>query len=359
MIFEVKMKQKKLTSALLLICIIASSLSLVSCGNKKEKFTTHSLDYFDTATTIAGYESDRESFDEVSAEIVKLLGEYHRLYTIYYRYDGMENLCTINELVDGAHRKVTVDSRIIDMLSYAKQMYTLTDGRLNIAMGSVLSIWHSYRTAGLDEPAEAELPPTKLLEEAALHTNIDDLIIDEKNSTVFIKDPKMTLDVGAIAKGYAVEMIAQELEARGITGYVLNVGGNVRTIGTKPDGEKWLAGIENPDTDAQDAYVEYLNLAGESIVTSGSYQRYYIVDGKNYHHIIDPQTLMPSDRYLSVSIVCNNSALGDALSTALFCMELDAGLALIESISDAEAMWILPDGSKQISSGFSAYVTTI
>ena len=353
------MNKKKLLSLILLICIMTSSLSLASCKNKKEKFTTHSLDYFDTATTITGYETDRESFDAVSAEIIKLLDEYHRLYTIYHRYDGMENLCTVNDLVDGVHRKLTVDSRIIDMLSYAKEMYTLTDGHINVAMGSVLSIWHDYRTAGLDDPASAEIPPMDKLENAAMHTNIEDLIIDKENSTVFISDPEMTLDVGAIAKGYAVEMIAKDLETRGITGYVLNVGGNVRTIGTKPDGEKWLAGIENPDTSSEEDYVEYLNLSGESIVTSGSYQRYYTVNGKNYHHIIDTQTLMPSDRYLSVSILCNSSALADALSTALFCMDLSEGLALIESIPNVEAMWILPDQSKQTSSGFSAYVATI
>ena len=98
-------------------------------------------------------------------------------------------------------------------------------------------------------------------------------------------------------------------------------------------------------------------MAGESIVTSGSYQRYYTVNGKNYHHIIDIDTLMPAEGYLSVSIVCNNSAQGDALSTALFCMSLEEGMALVESLPDAEALWIFPDGSKQFSSGFSAYVT--
>ena len=352
------MKHHK-ASIVLLISTLLLTLLLSSCNGtpQETKFTEYSLDYFDTATTITGYAPDRETFDAICGDILAQLAEYHKLYTIYHRYDGMENLCTINELENGIHRTVTVDPRIVDMLLYAKEMYAKTNGKLNIAMGSVLSIWHDYRTAGLDDPSNAELPPMEVLSEAALHTNINDLIIDEDACTVWLADPRMTLDVGAIAKGYAVEMTARMLEERGISGFVINVGGNVRTVGTKPGGELWLAGIENPVPDAEEPYVAYLGLAGESIVTSGSYQRFYIVDGKNYHHIIDAETLFPADRYLSVSIVCKDSALGDALSTALFCMTPEDGLALIESIPDAEALWIMTDESRQQSSGFASYLT--
>lgn len=354
---EKEMKKQQLISILLLICMSASSLLFTSCDRRPNKYVTHSLDYFDTATTITGYETDQDEFDRVSGELLALLEEYHRLYTIYHRFDGMENLCTVNELQDGTHRTVTVDSRIIDMLLYAKDMHRVTNGKLNIAMGSVLSIWHEYRTAGLDEPWAAELPPMDQLREAAKHTDINNLIIDREHSTVWIADPQMTLDVGAIAKGYAVEMVARSLEERGISGYVINVGGNVRTVGTKPDGQKWLAGIENPDTASDEAYLVYLQLSGESVVTSGSYQRYYTVGNKNYHHIVDSQTLLPAEGYLSVSVVCKSSAEGDALSTALFCMPLDEGLALVESLPDVEAHWILSDKSEHSSSGFSKYVT--
>lgn len=354
------MKHHKASIVLLIsILLLLLTFLLSSCNGtpQETKFTEYSLDYFDTATTITGYAPDRETFDAICDDILAQLAEYHKLYTIYNRYEGMENLCTINELENGIHRTVTVDPRIVDMLLYAKEMYAKTNGKLNIAMGSVLSIWHDYRTAGLDDPSNAELPPMEDLSEAALHTNINDLIIDEDACTVWLADPRMTLDVGAIAKGYAVEMTARMLEERGISGFVINVGGNVRTVGTKANGELWLAGIENPVPDAEEPYVAYLGLAGESIVTSGSYQRFYIVDGKNYHHIIDAETLLPADRYLSVSIVCKDSALGDALSTALFCMTPEDGLALIESIPDAEALWIMTDESRQQSSGFATYLT--
>lgn len=311
------------------------------------------MDYFDTVTTIVGYENSQEEFDAVAGEILTQLGEYHRLYSIYNRFEGLENLCTINETVDGVHRTVKVDERIIDMLLYAKEMYTVTDGVVNIAMGSVLSLWHSYRTIGMDDPAVASLPPMDRLIAASEHTDISKMVIDQENCTVTLSDPKMTLDVGAVAKGYATERVAQYLEERGISGYVLNVGGNIRTVGGKSEGEPWTVGIENPDGGE---YLAYLQVVGKSVVTSGSYQRYYYVDGKPYHHIIHPDTLMPAEGFVSVSVVCKDSGMGDALSTALFCLTLEEGLALVESIPDAEAMWVADDGTKSVSSGWNEYV---
>lgn len=311
------------------------------------------MDYFDTVITIVGYENTEAEFDKVAELALSELGEYHRLYSIYHRFDGLENLCTINELVDGAHRTVTVDERIIDMLLYAKKAYELTDGTVNVAMGSVLSLWHDYRELGSDDPSEASLPPMDKLKLAAEHTDIEKMVIDAENCTVTLTDPKMKLDVGAIAKGYATEMVARSLEEKGVTGYVLNVGGNIRSIGTKPDGTSWTVGIEDPNGED---YLAYLEVSGESVVTSGSYQRYYVVDGKRYHHIIHPDTLMPAEEFTSVSVVCTDSGLGDALSTALFCLPLDTGLELVESMSEVEAMWVDESGNKTVSSGFNNYL---
>ena len=341
-------------SIILLLAIVTGML--LSCEKAPEKFSEYSFDYFDTATSIVGYETSREKFDSRAKEILTMLGEYHRLYTIYNSYDDVINLCTLNKTKGKEERTINADARIIEMLEYARDIYTKTSEKVNVAMGSVLSIWHDYREEGMDEPWNAQLPPMDRLKAAAEHTDIEMLQIDKDAMTVTLLDSEMTLDVGAIAKGYAVEMIARTLEAEGVTGYVLNVGGNVRTIGTKPGGEGWKVGIENPDREAEDGYLEYLSLKGQALVTSGSYQRYYTVDGVNYHHIIDPETLMPSDYFLSVSIVCSSSALGDALSTALFTMSLEEGRTLIASIPEAEAMWVEKDGTKHYSGGFRDYI---
>ena len=344
---------KKLLSLLIVTVIILSTM-LTGCS--KVQYKAYSFNYFDTQTTIVGCEASERKFAKVVDEVYSLLDEYHKLYDIYNEYDDINNLATVNKLVDGEHQVVEVDKRIIDMLIEAKRMHEITGGKMNIAMGSVLSIWHDYRTAGIDEPWNAELPPMAELEAAAKHTDINDIVIDEATSTVWLSDPEMRLDVGAFAKGYAVEMVARHLEEMGKTGYVVNVGGNIRTVGAKPNGDKWLTGVENPT--GEDGYIEYLLLENEAIVTSGSYQRYYLVGGKRYHHIIDNETLMPADKgYLSVSIICPNSGMGDGLSTALFCMSIEDGMALINSIDGVEAMWVTTDEVKHYSSGFSSYIT--
>ena len=336
--------------ALCLVCLAV----MTSCTEpSKKQFSAYSMDYFDTVITIAGYENTKEEFDKVADVALAQLGEYHRLYTIYHRFDDMENLCTVNELKGDSHRIVKVDKRIVDMLLFAKEMYAFTEGTVNIAMGSVLSLWHDYRSVGMDNPDIAALPPMEKLTEAAKHTDINNLVIDEQQCTVTLTDPDLKLDVGAIAKGYATEQVARYLEEKGISGYVLNVGGNVRTIGVKPDSSPWTVGLENPDGED---YLEYLSLSGQSVVTSGSYQRFYYVDGKPYHHIIDPDTLMPAEGYVSVSVICQDSGLGDALSTALFCMPVEKGLSLVESVPDTEAMWLTAEGTKTVSSGWNKYV---
>ena len=341
---------------LLSVFLVVSILLLSGCdSNKKTKYTAYYFDFFDTETTVIGYEKSQEDFDIVNEGIKMMMREYHMLFDIYNCYDNVNNLATINQVENGQHNVVTVDKEIIDMLLFAKEMYVKTDGAVNVAMGSVLKIWHNYRNDGLDDPVNAQLPPMDKLEEASKHTNLEDLIIDEENNTVYLADPDMKLDVGAIAKGYAVERIAQRLEEKGVTGYLLNVGGNIRTIGMA-NGSEWKVGIENPDTkNKEKPIIEVLEIAGKSVVTSGSYQRFYVVNGKNYHHIIDPETLMPGKKYKSVSVLTNDSGLGDALSTALFLMDYEEGKSLVENMENVEAMWVMPDGEQLYSDGFEDY----
>ena len=340
-------------TAVILTFVTLFSVSACKADAPKTKYSAYYFDYFDTATTITGYTETEEEFNLICEDIKSLLYEYHRLFNIYTRYEGINNLVTINDVKDGAHQTVKVDAKIIEMIQFSKDMYQKTDGKVNIAMGSVLRIWHNYRTRGLDDPANAELPDMEKLREAEKHTDINDIIVDEKNSTVFLADPDMRLDVGAIAKGYTVEKVAQHLESKGITSFIINVGGNIRTIGLNAENQPFKAGIENPDKENEEKpYIEYVELSDNSIVTSGSYQRFYTVNGINYHHIIDPVTLMPGTKYNSVSVITKDSGMGDALSTALFLMDEEEGKALIESIEDTEAMWVRPDGTQIYSSGF-------
>jgi len=337
-------KKNRWAFFLVVACVLLPMMALCSCEKTKEKFTTYSFDYFDTVTTIIGYESDKEEFDKVSGYILSELGDYHKLFTVYNRYEGMENLCTVNDIVDGAHRTVKVDERIIDMLIYARQMYEKTNGKLNVAMGSVLSIWHGYRQEGEKNPAKAELPPMDKLLAAADHTDISNMVIDTENCTVTLTDPQMTLDVGAIAKGYAVEMVAKLVEENYGGGFVLDVGGNLRCVGSKPDGSGWTAGIRNPDTTALETIVYKTEIKNAALVTSGSYERFYTVDGVRYHHIINSETLFPESYYASVSVLTSSSALSDALSPALFNMEYEELVSFVEKSGGIFGIIVTEDG---------------
>ena len=342
---------KKISCWVLSMALIVSLFS--SCGEEKTKYTAYWFDYFDTVTTVVGYENNQQDFDAKANQIKVLLEEYHKLYDIYNSYDGINNIYTVNQLIDGKHKEVTVDKKIIDLLVFAKEMYTLTQGKVNIAMGSVLKIWHQYRQDGLNNPKKAQLPPNDKLKQASKHTNIEDIKINRNDSTVYLADSEMSLDVGAIAKGYATEMVAKWMTDKKYDGYILNIGGNVRTVGERPDGKKWKVGIENPDTaDTENPYIEYLELGEMSLVTSGSYQRFYTVDSKNYHHIIDSKTLKPAENFQSVSVLCKNSGIADALSTALFCLSYEEGNSVLEHFADVEVMWVLPNGKKLYTDGF-------
>lgn len=298
--------------------------------------------YFDTVSYVYSYAGDSaERFDDRSAEVSYILADYHKLFDIYHEYSGINNLCTVNRLAGGDG--VKVDKKLIDFLLYARDLYQLTGGEMNVMMGSVLSLWHDCREAAADDPEGARIPTEAELAEAAKHMDFSLLEIDEEALTVRISDPEASIDVGALGKGYATEMAARYLEADGADGYVLNIGGNIRIVGTKPDGGSWVTGIRDPNN-SDGNFALSLNLADTSCVTSGVYERYFTVDGQRYHHIIDKDTLYPADYFASLTVITKDSGLADCLSTALFCMSYEDGLALAESLDGVDVVWIYPDG---------------
>ena len=316
------------------------------------RFKATFLDVFDTYSEIIVYAQDEAAAQQILTDAHADLLAYHQLFDIYNNYDGINNLKTVND--NAGVQPVAVDARLIDLLTFAKDLQPKVNGRINIAMGSVLRIWHTYREAGIDDPANAQLPPMADLQAAAKHTDIQNLVIDREAGTVYLSDPDMSLDVGAVAKGYAVERVAQDMIAAGVTSALLSIGGNVRAIGARGDGTAWRVNVQNPDLTAQDQGLTTLNLADLSLVTSGSYQRYYTVDGKTYHHIIDPDTLMPAAYTWAVSVVTEDSGLADALSTTLYNLSIEDGKALLASFPGVEALWVTLDGQIVRSDGFAA-----
>ncbi|MBQ7472940.1 MAG: FAD:protein FMN transferase [Oscillospiraceae bacterium] len=310
--------------------------------------------YFDTVSYVYDYAGDSaERFDERSAEVSHILLEYHQLFDIYHEYSGVTNLCTLNKNAGG--EPMEVDERLIDFLLDAREMYELTDGEMNVMLGAVLRLWHDCREAAESDPVHAAIPAQEQLEEAYRHTDISLLEIDEEKRTVRIADEAASIDVGALGKGYATERAAEYLEREGAIGYVLNIGGNIRCIGDRPDGSGWVTAVRSPDNTAED-FACRLRIRDTACVTSGVYERYFTVSGTRYHHIIDRDTLFPAAYYDSLTVVTRDSALADALSTALFCMPQEDGEKLAETIGGVEVLWIYPDGSQRCTPGFAVLI---
>ncbi len=343
---------KRLIIFLLIVLLLTSG-----CGKKTTRYQAEFLGVFDTVTTIVGYSESKEEFTALVGRIKDKLTEYHRLYDIYHSYKDVKNIKTIND--NAGIAPVKVDKELISLLLFAKKQYYVTEGKTNIALGSVLRIWHEYREKGISDPLSAELPTRKRLEQAARHTDIEGIIIDTKASTVYLSDPGMSLDVGALAKGYATERTARYLEDGGVSSLLLDVGGNVRAIGGKPGKngmDPWNIGIKNPDKESKDTELCSVLISGYSVVSSGSYERYYTVNGKRYNHIIDPSTLSPASHFTDVTIICRDSGLADALSTAVFVMPLEMGKRFVEGLNGVAVMWVMDNEKLVYSKGFKSFL---
>ena len=329
-------------------------LALLLCGcqgapAEPKQYSATFLTVFDTVTTVVGRDASEEAFTQKAQAVHDALLVYHQLFDIYNEYEGLNNLKTIN---DHPGEAITVDRAIIDLLLDCKRYHALTDGRVNAAMGSVLYLWHEAREDGLNDFANARLPDGDALAEAAKHTSWENVVIDEENSTVTITDPALRLDVGAIAKGWSVQRVAETAPE----GLLISVGGNVCATGPKDEsGTPWVVGVQDPD--GGENYLHTLYLTKGSMVTSGDYQRAYMVDGEMYHHIIDPDTLYPGKLWRAVTVVCPDSGLADALSTALFLLPIEEGQRLLDEC-ESVAMWVDADGNMYYSTGFEELIRT-
>ena len=343
----------KKAAVMLLFALVLLAVALPG-GADMNRYSVMYLDTFDTVISLIGYAQSEDVFNRCSQDVHEAYLRLHKLFDNYNSYEdeGIVNIYTLNQRA--AQAPVQVDPDLFALLQFSKNYYETCQGQTNIAMGSVLSIWHDYREAGLEDPSSAQLPPMDALTTASGHMDIDDLILDEENRTVFFADPDLKLDVGAVAKGYATELVAKMLLESEMPSFIISAGGNVRCGNPPADGRaKWGVGIQDPDGAALGLsdYVETLYLANTSVVTSGDYQRYYTVEGVRYHHLIDPDTLMPASEFRSVSIITEDSGYADMLSTAAFLMPYEQSRAFIESLDGVEAIRLFPDGTKQMTDG--------
>lgn len=315
----------------LAFCVILIILCC-SCYDKTEEPYKEEIFAMDTVITITVYgEEPQEKIAAASREI-------KRLEALFSVTDDSSDISRINKN-SGEFVKVSDDT--VALMKTAVEASELTDGAIDISVYPVVKLW-GFTTG------EYKVPDDKHITDKLNFVDYKKIIIDEKNSSVKI-EKGMELDLGAVAKGYTSQKIKNILNEMGNTSAIINLGGNIETVGKKPDEDPWTIGIQYPN---DSNYFSTLELGEMSIITSGGYQRNFEENGIVYHHIIDPSTGKPADSgIVSSTVVCDNSAIGDALSTALFVMGKDKSIDLYKKYNNFEFILLDEDDKVYVSKG--------
>lgn len=327
------------------IMSLCSLLFILSSCAPATKVTTVEGFFFDTFISIVIYDPCSSA---VTDGCMELCSYYENLLS---KSVPGSDIYRINH---AGGEPVTVSEDTVYLLSEAIRYAELTDGQIDPTIEAVSSLWDFH-------PSDApQIPNEKELADALTHVDYRKIEISQVHpqtagtvscSTVTLNDPQASLNLGFLAKGYIADKLKEYLMANGIQNAVINLGGNTVVLGTKPDNESFLVGVEKPFGDGSPIAV--FALTDCSLVTSGVYHRYFYYEDTLYHHILDTSTGYPvNNRLYSVSILGENSLTCDALSTTCFVLGAEEGMKLIEATDGVEAMFIMDDNTICYSSGF-------
>lgn len=275
-------------------------------------------------------------------QIDAAIAEIQRIEHLISSWDDNSQTSEINR--QAGIRPVKVDVELLGLIKRAQKVSELTQGAFDITFGSIdKKIWHFDGTM-------TELPDSNLARQAVRLINYRNIILDEQAQTVFLKEEGMRIGFGAIGKGYAAEKAKASLQELGVTDGIVNAGGDLTVWGHQPDGSPWTIGIADPDSKLE--AFSYLEISNTAVVTSGNYEKFIEISGKRYSHIIDPRTGYPASGLKSVTIICPNAELADALATSVFVLGKDVGLDLINQMQGIHCILVDDTGtistSKQI-----------
>lgn len=311
---------------LLLLISLFSTCILCSCAASAP--ITKTGFYFDTFITVTVYSSKDVSLLE---DCFALAEKYENLFS---RTLEGSDIYRIN------HAKGTpteVSKETISLLQTALSYAKLSNGKVDPTIGAVSQLWDFH------DNSEPKIPSDSALKEALTHVDYTKITIN--NNTVTLSDPEIVLDLGFIAKGYIADQMKAYLLSKNVKSALINLGGNVLTLGSKPDNSAFVIGIQKPFADTG-VYATTIPVSDRSVVSSGVYERSFTADDKLYHHLLDTQTGYPIENdLLAVSILSDSSTDGDALSTTCFALGYNEASALIESLENVDAIFILKDGT--------------
>ncbi|MBK5252782.1 MAG: FAD:protein FMN transferase [Peptostreptococcaceae bacterium] len=329
------------TSKLFLVSIILMifTISVAGCNRNpsSSEFPATRTDLFmGTVVQIKIYESVDEAVFEEAFSLIEDIENKMSLNM------PESELNQINRAAGENPVKVSGDT--YDVIDKAIYYGSLSGGTFDITIGPLVSLWNIGKE-------NARVPDQSEIDEAIKQIDYKKVLLNPDEKTVFLKDSGMILDLGGIAKGYAADALSEMFEKEGINHAIINLGGNIYALGQNPNGNPWQIGIQNPEAERSD-YIGVASVKDKSVVTSGIYERFLESGGKSYHHILSPFNGYPFENSLTaVSIIASKSVDADALSTVAFSLGLESGLTLLESIPDAEAIFITKDFNVYTTSG--------
>lgn len=315
---------KKYKLLCILMCIICFTFS--GCSKNTTPVSKSGI-YFDTVITITLYDTRQYNLLD---ECLLLAEKYENLFS---KTVETSDIYKINHS-NGA--SVTVDDETFYLLEKALSYAKLTDGAIDPTILPLSDLWNFGEND--------QVPDKDSILQALSHVGYENVILDKENSCVTLKDKNAGIDLGFIAKGYIADKMKEFLLSKGVTSAIINLGGNVLTLGTKPDGSTYTLGIQAPFDMNSAASALTVKVNDKSLVTSGVYERYFYQEDVLYHHILSTKTGYPVNNGLwSVTILSDSSMEGDAYSTICMCLGLDDALTLIETTDNIEAMFITED----------------
>lgn len=316
-----KLKTLLLSCSLMLLC---TGCNLKNSQSASGTLYEKNFVYFDTVISLQFYAN--ETGNDLMNHCVDMCGEYEHTFS---RTLNSSELYAINHR---AQNTVTVSDDMAELISVGLEYYDISDGKFDITVAPLSDLW-DFKSEDATVPTQADI-------DAALEKVGADQIQLSGNTLTFSSDDIM-IDLGALVKGFAADHIKAYLTENGVSSGLLNLGGNVLTIGNRPDGSQWNIGIQKP-FDETNPVADVIKVSDKTVVSSGIYERYFKQDGVIYHHILDPDTGYPLQNDLwGVSIICDSSLTGDALSTTCMTLGYEKASALIDSLPDTEAEFIL------------------
>ena len=280
---------------------------------------------------------DRDSvaFEHIETAVLEIQRIENLLTT--YKDNSQTNLINRNAGI----KPVKVDAEVFQLIERSQRISEITDGYFDISYGGIdKTFWNFDREM-------KQLPDPELVKKHLNFVNYKNILLDAESQTVFLKEKGMRIGFGGIGKGYAAEMAKRILQERNVISGVVNASGDLTTWGAQADGKPWTIGIADPDHAALP--FSYMNITNTSVATSGNYEKFVMIGGKKYSHTINPKTGMPVSGIKSVTIICPNAEIADAMATPITIMGIDAAINLVNQINHLECI-IIDDHNKIYSS---------